>query len=443
MKHFRLPVGRIAIFLGVMLLNLFITSQCLAKEVVVELVWKFGQTGWLNITIEQGQYEIITATYTGKFPEGSSLQVGWGGWAPVLRLKQEDYQLLRGATVQLTEISQGKGTLKITSQQGEQASYRGGLSLTWLGDHWKLINNLEEEDYLKGVVPVEMSNAWAKDGLEGLKAQAIAARTFMAKNLQNQKRLTDSPDIDQAYAGKAVEGSATAAVEATTGQILVDNQTLKTIDAFYSAHNGGYSEATENVWLNQDKHFSAHPDPFSRGVGGAADQWRFIASAQVIGQKFGLGPVKQIELDKFPSGRVKGVRLVDNTEKTRALTGREFVKAFYPFGQSISRFAFLGSLFEVSYTPTDHFKEFLSGSLKLPYPVQEQEMRGPLLGKIISSSQGSSPKVQPFGVFIFSGRGWGHGVGMSQWGAYHMAQLGYGYADILGFYYDNVVVVKR
>ena len=441
MKHLRLPVSRITVFLGVMVLNLLITSQCMAKEVAVELVWKFGQAGWLNITIEQGQYEITTASFKSEFPGGSSLQVGWGGWAPVLRLNHENYQILRGSTVQLTEIS--KGTMKITTPQGEQASYRGGLSLTWLGDRWKLINNLEEEDYLKGVVPVEMNNAWAKDGLEGLKAQAIAARTFMVKNIQTKKRLTDSPDIDQAYAGKAVEGLATAAVEATTGQILVDDKNLKPIDAFYSAHNGGYSETAENVWLNKDTHFSAHPDQFSRGVGGAADQWRFIASAQAVGKSFGLGPVKRIELDKFPSGRVKGVRLVDNTEKTRAVTGREFVKAFYPFGQPINRFAFLGSLFEVSYTPTDNLKEFLPGSLKFRYPVQAQEMRGPLLGKIISTSQGLSPNVQPFGVFIFSGRGWGHGVGMSQWGAYHMAQLGYEYTDILTFYYDNVLVVKR
>ena len=49
MKHLRLPMGRIAVFLVVMVLNLLITSQCLAKEVAVELVWKFGQAGWLNL----------------------------------------------------------------------------------------------------------------------------------------------------------------------------------------------------------------------------------------------------------------------------------------------------------------------------------------------------------------------------------------------------------
>ena len=69
-----------------------------------------------------------------------------------------------------------------------------------------------------------------------------------------------------------------------------------------------------------------------------------------------------------------------------------------------------------------------------------QKEQGPLLSKILSSSLGTSTDSQPFGVFIFEGRGWGHGVGMSQWGAYHMAQIGYSYKEILSFYYKNTLV---
>jgi stage II sporulation protein D len=440
-KLLRLLVGRLALITGIVIFNIFLAGQCLAKEVAVELVWKLGQVGCLNISVEEGSYELKTDKVSCRLPAGSSLQLGWGGWAPVIRINQEDFQILRGPAVELREIT--GSSLKITLFKGEQFSYRGGLSLTWMGDRWKLVNNLEEEDYLKGVVPIEMSNAWAGDGLEALKAQAVAARTFIVKQAQSRKLLTDSPDIDQAYAGKAVEGSATAAVEATSGQILVDEKTLKPIDAFYSSHNGGYSEAVENVWGNKDIHYSAHPDQFSRGVGGAADQWRFIVSAEVIGKSFGMGPVKRIELDKFPSGRVKKVKLVDNAGQTKTVTGREFVKTFYPFGKPISKFSFLGNFFEVSYFPTEYAQEFLPGLAKFRSPWEKQELPGPLLGKIISSGQGTSQSVQPFGVFIFSGHGWGHGVGMSQWGAYHMAQSGYTYSDILSFYYDNVLLAKR
>ncbi|HWQ73183.1 MAG TPA: SpoIID/LytB domain-containing protein [Desulfitobacteriaceae bacterium] len=437
----RLLVGRLALITGIVITNIFLAGQCLAKEVAVELVWKLGQVGCLNVSVEEGSYELKTNKFSGEFPAGSSLQVGWGGWAPVVRINQEDFQILRGPGIELREIS--AGSLKITSFNGEQFSYRGSLSLTWMSDRWKLVNYLEEEDYLKGVVPIEMSNAWAGDGLEALKAQAVAARTFLVKKTQTRKFITDSPDIDQAYAGKAVEGLATAAVEATSGQILVDAETLKPVDAFYSSHNGGYSEAAENVWGNRDIHYSAHPDRFSKGVGGAADQWRFIASAEVIGKSFGLGPVKRIELDKFPSGRVKTVKLVDKAGRTKTVTGREFVKTYYPFGQPISKFAFLGNFFEVSYVPAENSQGFLPGLTKSGIPLEKQELPGPLLGKIISSYQGTSRTVQPFGVFIFNGHGWGHGVGMSQWGAYHMAQSGYTYTDILSFYYDNVALMKR
>jgi len=71
-----------------------------------------------------------------------------------------------------------------------------------------------------------------------------------------------------------------------------------------------------------------------------------------------------------------------------------------------------------------------------------QKEQGPLLAKIFSSSLGSSTDTQPFGEFIFEGRGWGHGVGMSQWGAYHMAQLGYNYKEILSFYYNKTHISK-
>ena len=88
---------------------------------------------------------------------------------------------------------------------------------------------MDSEDYLKGVVPIEMSNEWANGGIEALKAQAVAARTYLVKHTENGKKaITDSPDIDQAYAGMIVEGEASAAVEATRDEILVDDSELAT-----------------------------------------------------------------------------------------------------------------------------------------------------------------------------------------------------------------------
>jgi len=435
-----------------MMLFILVLSQatpCQANEISVELVWKLGQAGWVEIDVDQGDYQLIVDTTTRKFSAGSSLQVGWGGWTPVIQINHEEYQVFQGSVLELK--ANKPGSLRVKTPEGKDVVYRGGLQLNWQNGHWQLINQVDSEDYLKGVVPIEMSNEWAYGGIEALKAQAVAARTFLVKHTENGKKvITDSPDIDQAYAGKLVEGDASEAVDATRGKILVDDQSKQPIEALYSSHSGGYTEDAKNVWGNVDIHNVSQRDPFSNGVGGAVNHWRFIISAPVLGSTFGLGPVQNVELDKFSSGRVKRVRLEDGFGHSQTVTGRAFVKAFYPFGQSIRTEAFLGSLFDAQVIEPSYDLYGKSGltvflesqksrefpEFTKPYPTEQ----GPLLSKILSSSLGTSSESQPFGVFIFEGRGWGHGVGMSQWGAYHMAQIGYSYEEILSFYYKNVLV---
>ncbi|MDO0822828.1 SpoIID/LytB domain-containing protein [Desulfosporosinus nitroreducens] len=425
-------------------------TLCQAKMVSVELVWNLGQAGWVQIEIEKGDYQLSMDTVTRKFPAGSTLQVGWGGWTPVLRINHEEFQIFSGSVLEIKGIN--SGSLRVKTPEGKEAAYRGGLQLNWQDGHWRLINQVDSEDYLKGVVPIEMSNEWANGGSEALKAQAVAARTYLVKQTDNgNKMITDSPDRHQAYAGISVEGEASKAIEATRGEIIVDAQTEEPIDALYSSHSGGYAEDAKNVWGNTDIHNVSHPDPYSQGVGGAVNYWRFIVSAPLLGSKFGLGPVRDVKLDKFPSGRVKSVKLEDEFGQTATVKGRAFVQAFYPFGQPIRKEAFLGSLFEAQAVvksdsqgkldSTGLFASFgYSGFLELTRPNQQEQ--GPLLSKILSSSLGTSADPQPFGVFIFEGRGWGHGVGMSQWGAYHMAQLGYKYQEIIAYYYNHVSISK-
>ncbi len=430
---------------ALLILVLFQAAVCQAKEVSVELVWKFSQAGWVEIKVEEGDYRLIADGTILKFPKGSGLQVGWGGWTPVLRINQAEFQVLKGLVLEIKEVE--SGSLSIKTPGNEATVYRGDLFLSWQGDHWQLINRLDSEDYLKGVVPMEMSNTWAQGGgLEALKAQAVAARTFLIKHTENGiKPITDSPDIDQAYAGKLVEGEASAAVEATRGEILVDERSRQPVEALYSSHSGGYTEDAKNVWGNSDNNNLSHPDPYSEAVGGAANHWRFIISAPVLGSAFGLGPVQNIELDKFPSGRVKSVRMEDCFGLSKTIEGRAFVKQFYPYGQPIQKFALLGNFFEVQKIATgqDLFRESGSESGLTVFPRALEKEQGPLLSKILSSSLGQGANSQPFGVFVFNGRGWGHGVGMSQWGAYYMSQQGYNYKDILAFYYNNFLISKN
>lgn len=426
-------------------------SPCHAKMISVELVWNLSQAGWVQIDINKGDYQLIIDNTTLKFPAGSTLQVGWGGWTPVLRVNHDEFQVFSSSVLEVKELN--SGSLSVKTPDGKNAVYRGGLQLNWQDGHWRLINLVDSEDYLKGVVPIEMSNEWAKGGAEALKAQAVAARTYLIKQSEDGKKMiSDSPDIHQAYAGMGVEGAASKAIEATRGEIIVDAVTKQPIDALYSSHSGGYTEDAKNVWGNADIHNVSQPDPYSQGVGGPVNRWRFIVSAPVLGSAFGLGPVRNVILDKFPSGRVKSVSLEDEFGQNKIVKGRTFVQAFYPFGQPIRKEAFLGSLFEVQKANTgrafpgrpDSAEPFgalgYTGFSELATSYQQKQ--GPLLSKIMSSSLGTSADPQPFGAFIFEGRGWGHGVGMSQWGAYHMAQLGYKYDEIIAYYYNNISIAK-
>lgn len=425
---------------------LVIPDQAAGKEISVELVWNLGQSGWIEISADGNYLLCAKGQENVLFLSGDRLRLGWGGWTPIWRVNYDDYQILRSPVLEL-KVAGGVG-LTILTPDGKKAVYRGGLEISWAGDHWKLVNVVNLEDYLQGVVPMEMGNEWAGQGMEALKAQAVAARTYAVKHTQNGKAITDSPDRDQAYAGKMVEGQASDAVRATQGEILADARSGQPIDALYSAHNGGFSEEPENVWGSADPHYAAKSDPYSLGVGGAVARWNFQISAAALGQTFGLGPVRELKLDKDTSGRVKKVRMTDWQGNAVAVSGGKFVQKFYPFGQPVRSTAFLGSLFDAKLIPTsDQPPPSYAESLNHPVTagrIMESALkrRGPLLGRIISSDQGVQPMAQPYGLYVFSGRGWGHGVGMSQWGAYHMAQEGYSYRDILGFYYENTEVMQ-
>ena len=451
------PVLSLLMFaLGLLFFGIFQPRPCYAKEIQVELIWKFKDAGWVKVQIEQGDYiliekypdwQLVTA-----FPAGSVLELTWGGWTPALKKNYNFFQSWQGQEIELKRQNEN-GYFAVSTPDGQKVSYRGNLKLKWENGSCKLINEVEQEDYLKGVVPIEMSNSWAGDGLEALKAQAVAARTYMVRKTATKPVITDSPDYDQAYLGRNVEGSASLAVEATRGEILVDALTYQPIDALYSAHNGGYSELAENVWSNPDPHFASQPDPFSQGIGGPADRWRFIIAADVLGQAFGLGPIAKLELDKLPSGRVKKVSMQDIYGKTQEVSGRGFVQKFYPYGQPIQAQAFLSNLFTVNRLPAE--KNFFFIDLHIlgtPNSLSRtvldknkiaEALSGPRLNRILSTNHGIRDLPAAYDVFIFNGRGWGHGVGMSQWGAYHMAQRGYTYKEILSFYYQRTHLIKH
>ncbi len=127
--------------------------------------------------------------------------------------------------------------------------YRGHLIIQNKNKKLTVINDVDLEDYIKGVVPSEMPSGWE---LEALKAQAIAARSYALANLGKRASLgydlKDTPE-DQAYGGASAETSKTnRAVDETSGLVLTYN--YKVVSAFYSASAGGQTVTAKEAWGN-------------------------------------------------------------------------------------------------------------------------------------------------------------------------------------------------
>ena len=123
--------------------------------------------------------------------------------------------------------------------------YHGKLMVKNVDGKLTVINDIDLESYIKGVVPSEMPASWE---FEALKAQAIAARSFALANLGKQAKhgydLKDNTE-DQAYGGASAETNITnKAVEETHGWVLTYD--MKIISAYYSASAGGMSSTS--VW---------------------------------------------------------------------------------------------------------------------------------------------------------------------------------------------------
>jgi stage II sporulation protein D len=272
--------------------------------------------------------------------------------------------------------------------------YRGRAKVVATVGGLAAVNYVDLEHYLYSVVGAEMPTNWP---IESLKAQAVAARTYaLYQREHNANTVFDVGDTTawQVYDGLEEETQSTqVAVNSTTGQVLTYNGRM--IEAVFHSSSGGHTENVEDVWSS--------PRPYLRGVpdfdqSAPVYQWIETVSADSIQSKIpGIGNVLRFEIEpnqRTPRGRVNSVRVVGD-RGSRVLRGDEIRRLF----------GLRSTLFSVA----------------------------PQLSPV--ASLGNLPTVPT--TFQFSGRGFGHGIGMSQWGAYQMAQQGHGYQAILGHYYQN------
>lgn len=281
--------------------------------------------------------------------------------------------------------------------------FRGIIVLkrsTLSGRVW-VVNELELDDYMKGIA--EVPTSWP---LEARKAQAVAARTFAVRRIQTPK--ADIFDIyddtrDQVYYGYNYEiktpGIAEAA-EATRGIIVkYGGQPALT---YYHSDSGGSTDNVEDVWSNGDQskaipYLKAVVDPYTKPV-----IWEATLSQSYLQETFSEVLLKagvmsetitDITIDeRYPSNSLKTATLVTSTGKRVSInlgTFRDRTSATYVKSMN----------FTISKTGADNAPDFL-----------------------------------------LAGKGNGHGIGLSQWSTYNMASQGQTYDQILKFFYTGVSV---
>lgn len=273
------------------------------------------------------------------------------------------------------------------------------------------VNVLPFEQYLKGVIPSEMPASWS---LETLKAQAIAARTYAYYELgQNVAREDKNIIIEQSGAQlddtvtyQAYRGlnntalSTDKAVDETAGVVMTHND--KIIKAFFHADSGGHTENAENVWGVYHPYIIGKAEAYFEGAV-PGTHWSYTAKIGELAEKLrGAGvltPGEALEAididaqDLFPSTRPKYVELKLSNGNTKKITA--------------VKYAFITKI-------------------KSPW----------IKFSVAAESQMESQNI------VVSGRGFGHGAGMNQWGARVMIdKLKKTYAEVLQFYYTDIQIV--
>lgn len=258
--------------------------------------------------------------------------------------------------------------------------YRGDFQFNRIAlDAITVSNCVMLEDYVKGVVPNEMSASWP---MEALKAQAVCARTYALKNLNSYRvygfDVTDDTN-SQVYRGlRDADETTDAACDATAGEVLRYEGALCAV--YYFAADGGATESSEYVWNDVSiPYLRSVKDPYESDIDFYCKTWSATASRQYLGE---------LSVDYSENGVVRTVSLGDKV--------------------------FSG----------DGVRDFL---------VQ--------IGAPYNSRCFAVSYQEATDSYLISGKGFGHNLGMSQWGALAMAQNHDStYRDILSFYFSGATV---
>lgn len=376
-----------------------------------------------------GDIGVMKGTVT--FEKGSSkkLKITASGASQTCRVDEEE-----GVTVEPVDEDE------FISYNGKE--YRGTFVIYRFSDSdITVVNVVDLEEYLYGVVPKELSTGHP---MEALKAQAVAARTYACQTLNKYQKwnfdMTNST-ADQAYSGKSAEHEDTnRAVDETAGEIITYDG--KPITAYYFSTSAGMTENSENVWVNAYPYLVAVEDTYqSENLPYSTWSVRFTAEELekiLLGRSAKIGELLSVDiLKKSPSNAVLELEFVGSkdTYKVTKETAR------LVFGTSEVRSQFYDITTDNTVTVMNEEEETNTAQLSSLAIATAEGVISPKESEIYVKGW-KEDKEYPLQAseYILNGKGWGHGVGMSQNGALGMAREGFTYDEILRWYYTDVEI---
>ena len=270
--------------------------------------------------------------------------------------------------------------------------YEGALLLKNSEDYLEILNNIDIERYVAGVVESEVGS---KGNDEFYKVQAILVRTYALKNFNKFDEfgfnLTD--DVrSQVFLSKSYfvkDNQIINAVNSTKGKVIIGNDG-KLIEASFHANSGGKTVNSEDVWVSALPYLKAKDDPFSM-------------------------------LNKE-----------DNIFWDVEINKKLYLKYFYDQTLKYNNNIELRKKI-LTFTQDERKVYFSYKDLNIPLKNIRKEFG--LKSTYFSVTEGKD-------IVILSGKGYGHGVGLSQIGARNMGERGYNSQQIINYYYDNVKIVN-
>ena len=273
--------------------------------------------------------------------------------------------------------------------------YRGNIIVNCAGNKINIINELKFEDYLKGILPKEASASW---NTNALKAQAVISRTYAAKNIgRHAKEGYDVCDTVhcQVYGGASCENKkCNLAVRDTKGEVVVYQNALA--QTLFHAACGGHTDDPKYVWgwKETPEYLEGRKDKYCKG--NPHSNWTIELSESFIREKlntagYKVGTIKKISYSGKTAGKAAKTVTISNSKGKLKLNA-------YTFRLAVDAFKVKSTMFTSI------------------------------------SKKGKN--------FVFKGHGWGHKVGLCQWGAKAMGDKKISYKKIIDYYYPGTDIGK-